>query len=76
MTTTLTARAPHPWLADGELGILAFRSLAVSTRERRPDEAAVNGAFVLGGNGCGRLLFRRRRFDRGFHSVEWLWQLC
>jgi len=74
MTTTLAARAPHAWLADSELGILAFGSLAVRTRERSPDQAAVNGAVVLG-NGRGRLLFRRRRFDRGFHSVEGLWQL-
>jgi hypothetical protein len=75
MTTTLAARAPHARLADGELGILAFGGLAVRTRERSPDQAAVNGALVFGGNGRGRLLFRRRRFDRGFHSVERLRQL-
>jgi hypothetical protein len=75
MTTTLAARSPHAWLADGELGILAFGRLAVRTRERSPDQAAVNGALVFGGNGRRRLLVCRRRVDRGFLSVEGLRQL-
>jgi hypothetical protein len=75
MTTTLAARAPHARLADGELGILAFGGLAVRTREGSPDQAAVNRALILGGNGRRRLLVGRRRVDRGFHSVEGLRQL-
>jgi hypothetical protein len=75
VTTTLAARAPHAWLADGELGILAFGNLAVRTRERCPDQAAMNRAVVVR-NGRGRLFFRRRRFGRGFHRVEGLWRLC
>jgi hypothetical protein len=70
MTTAFAARAPHAWLADGELRILAFGSLSVRTGERRPDQATVNRAFVLGRNGRGRLFFRRRRLGRGFHRVE------
>jgi len=76
MTTTLAARPPHAWLADGELGILAFGRLAVGTGEGGPDQSTVNGTIVLNRTGRGRLLLRRRRFDRGFHSVEGLWQLC
>jgi hypothetical protein len=76
MTTTLAARAPHAWLADGELRILAFGRLAVGTGEGGPDQATVNGTIVLNRTGRGRLFFRRRRLGRGFHSVEALWHLC
>jgi hypothetical protein len=75
MTTTLAARAPHAWLADSELGILAFGGLAVRAREGSPDQAAVNGTLVFGGNGRRRLLVGRRCVDRRFHSVEGLRQL-
>jgi len=74
VTTTLATRAPHAWLADGELRILAFRGLAVRTRERRPDQATVNRAFVL--DGSGMLFFGRRCLRRGFDRLEGLWQLC
>jgi hypothetical protein len=76
VTTTLATRAPHAWLADGELGILALGGLAVRTRERRPDQATMNRAFVLDGNGRGILFFGRRCFRRGFHRLERFWQFC
>jgi hypothetical protein len=76
MTTTLAARSPHAGLADGELRILAFGGLSVGTGESGPDQAAVNGTIVLSRTGRGRLLFRRRRFDRGFHRVEFLGHTC
>ena len=75
MTPALAARAPHAWLADGELGILAFGGLAVGTGEGGPDQATVNGTIVLNRTSRGRLL-RRRRLGRGFHSVEALWHFC
>jgi hypothetical protein len=59
MATTLATRAPHAWLADGELGILAFGGLSVRTGKRSSDQAAVDGTFVLDGNGRGRLFFLR-----------------
>jgi hypothetical protein len=76
VTTTLAAGAPHAWLANGELGILAFGSLAVRTRERRPDQAAVDRAFIVDRHGRGGLFLCRRGFSGGSHDVEGLRQLC
>jgi hypothetical protein len=49
MPPPLAAGTAHTGLADGEVWLLAFRRLAVRTRQRSPNEAAVNRTFVVEG---------------------------